>query len=135
MNILSHFISDEIFEALYKMKVFDERVLRNLFISREYKRLRELGYSPEDTLLVLQSSLPTLQLDTIRRIACSIKNNLKKEGFMGVLGYVWDDEQKILYQEKEKDFDPDEDEPEELKEGNLEEEEEEILEPEPEFEE
>lgn len=132
MNLLSRFISDKIFEELYKMNIFDERALRNLFISGEYRRLRNLGYSPDDVLLIIQSSFPTIQMDTIRRIACYSKYNKKKEGSMGC--YVWPNEKKILDQfkedEKEEEFDP-----EDLPEFEEKEEEEEILEPEPEFEE
>ena len=70
-NPLKHILTDQQFEQLRRLDLFNERGIRDIRIKRRYKELLSGGDSSVDAILSLRKQYPHLQFDTLRKIIYS----------------------------------------------------------------
>lgn len=71
-NILRDIITDEQYQALRKLGLLNEKVLRDVHIRKTFRELRAQHLSAHQAIERLQALYPYLQFDTLRKIVYQI---------------------------------------------------------------
>jgi len=69
-NIIPEILSDDLFDKLWELDLFDEVKLRNYKIRKEYQKLRREKIKSPAAIEMLLTEYPYLQFDTVRKIVC-----------------------------------------------------------------
>lgn len=75
-NILRDIITDEQYQALRKLGLLNEKVLRDVHIRKTFRELRAQHLSAHQAIERLQALYPYLQFDTLRKIVYQINEKI-----------------------------------------------------------
>ena len=72
-NPISDIIPNSTFQLLDSLNLINKRTLRDLTIRQEFERLREEGFSPEDSIDQVHKDYSSLSRHTLKKIIYSTK--------------------------------------------------------------
>jgi hypothetical protein len=72
-NPIHQILPDDLYQVLVRLKLLNQKTIRDFQIKRRYQQLRDEGKRPQEALEVILEEYPYLQFDTIRKIVYSVK--------------------------------------------------------------